>query len=79
MNLHVKPIGHGVFFFERGLIRPVVLTLSSVEIVKVPSHINITDTVLVNIIDRIAEALGFDIPSAKGFSNMAEVLLKKGC
>jgi hypothetical protein len=35
-------------------------------------------TVLVNIIDRIADALGFDIPSAKGFSNMAKVLLKGG-
>ena len=34
-------------------------------------------TALFNI-DRIADALGFDIPSAKGFSNMAEVLLKRG-
>ncbi|MGD9088897.1 MAG: hypothetical protein PVI38_10415 [Desulfobacterales bacterium] len=35
-------------------------------------------TALFNMIDRIADALGFDIPSAKGFSNMAEVLLKRG-
>ena len=35
-------------------------------------------TALFNIIDRIADALGFDIPSEKGFANMAEVLLKRG-
>ncbi|MBW2516353.1 MAG: hypothetical protein JRE88_06185 [Deltaproteobacteria bacterium] len=35
-------------------------------------------TVLFNIIDRIADALGFDIPSPKGFASMAEVLLKRG-
>jgi alkylhydroperoxidase family enzyme len=33
---------------------------------------------LFNIIDRIADSLGFEIPSAKGFANMAEVLLKRG-
>ncbi len=35
-------------------------------------------TVLFNIIDRIADSLGFAIPSAKSFANMAEVLLKRG-
>ena len=35
-------------------------------------------TVLFSIIDRIADALGFDIPSERGFANMAEVLLKRG-
>ena len=35
-------------------------------------------TSLFNIIDRIADALEFDIPSAKGFAKMAEVLLKRG-
>jgi uncharacterized peroxidase-related enzyme len=35
-------------------------------------------TALFNIIDRIADALGFDIPSDSGFANMAEVLLKRG-
>ncbi len=35
-------------------------------------------TVLFNIIDRIADALGFAIPSESGFASMAEVLLKRG-
>ncbi len=35
-------------------------------------------TVLFSIIDRIADALGFAIPSESGFANMAEVLLKRG-
>ena len=35
-------------------------------------------TVLFSIIDRIADALGFAIPSAEGFDSMAEVLLKRG-
>lgn len=35
-------------------------------------------TVLFNIIDRIADSLGFEIPSASGFASMAEVLLKRG-
>lgn len=35
-------------------------------------------TVLFSIIDRIADALGFDIPSESGFANMAEGLLKRG-
>jgi alkylhydroperoxidase family enzyme len=35
-------------------------------------------TVLFNIIDRIADALGFAIPSKSGFASMAEILLKRG-
>ena len=35
-------------------------------------------TVLFNIIDRIADSLGYAIPSANGFASMAEVLLKRG-
>ena len=35
-------------------------------------------TALFNIIDRIADSLGFEIPSAKGLDKMADVLLKKG-
>ena len=35
-------------------------------------------TALFNIIDRIADSLGFEIPSKSGFANMAEVLLKRG-
>jgi alkylhydroperoxidase family enzyme len=35
-------------------------------------------TVAFNIIDRIADALGFEIPTSKGFANMADVLLKRG-
>jgi alkylhydroperoxidase family enzyme len=35
-------------------------------------------TVLFNIIDRIADSFGFEIPSASGFAGMAEVLLKRG-
>ena len=35
-------------------------------------------TALFNIIDRIADALGFNIPSEEGFAGMAEVLLKRG-
>jgi alkylhydroperoxidase family enzyme len=31
-----------------------------------------------NIIDRIADSLGFEIPTSSGFANMAEVLLKRG-
>ena len=33
---------------------------------------------LFSIIDRIADALGFAIPSQRGFESMAEVLLKRG-
>ena len=35
-------------------------------------------TVAFNIIDRIADALGFEIPTTEGFANMADVLLKRG-
>jgi alkylhydroperoxidase family enzyme len=35
-------------------------------------------TVAFNIIDRIADALGFEIPTSDGFANMADVLLKRG-
>lgn len=35
-------------------------------------------TVAFNIIDRIADALGFEIPTSEGFANMADVLLKRG-
>ena len=35
-------------------------------------------TVLFNIMDRIADSLGFEIPSAEGFARVAEVLLKRG-
>ena len=35
-------------------------------------------TVLFNIIDRIADSLGFEIPTAEGFARAADVLLKKG-
>jgi alkylhydroperoxidase family enzyme len=35
-------------------------------------------TVAFNIIDRIADSLGFDIPTSKGYANMADVLLKRG-
>jgi uncharacterized peroxidase-related enzyme len=35
-------------------------------------------TVLFNIMDRIADSLGFEIPSAKGFARAADVLLKRG-
>ena len=35
-------------------------------------------TVLFNIMDRIADSLGFEIPTAKGFARAADVLLKKG-
>ena len=35
-------------------------------------------TALFNIIDRIADSLGFAIPSAKSFASMAGVLLKRG-
>jgi alkylhydroperoxidase family enzyme len=35
-------------------------------------------TVLFNIMDRIADALEFAIPSKSGFASMAEVLLKRG-
>lgn len=35
-------------------------------------------TVLFNIMDRIADSLGFEIPSAEGFARAAEVLLKRG-
>lgn len=51
------------------IIRPVVYKIYFAGIVKVASHIHI---------DRIADALGFDIPSESGFANMAEVLLKRG-
>ncbi len=35
-------------------------------------------TVLFNIMDRIADSLGFEIPTAKGFARAADVLLKRG-
>jgi alkylhydroperoxidase family enzyme len=35
-------------------------------------------TVAFNIIDRIADSFGFDIPTSKGYANMADVLLKRG-
>ena len=35
-------------------------------------------TVLFNIMDRIADSLGFEIPTAKGFARAAGVLLKRG-
>ena len=35
-------------------------------------------TVLFNIMDRIADSLGFEIPTAEGFSRAADVLLKRG-
>ncbi len=35
-------------------------------------------TVLFNIMDRIADSLGFEIPTAEGFAKAAEVLLKRG-
>ena len=35
-------------------------------------------TALFNIIDRIADSLGFAIPSKSGFEGMADVLLKRG-
>jgi alkylhydroperoxidase family enzyme len=35
-------------------------------------------TVLFNIMDRIADSLGFEIPSAEGFARVADVLLKRG-
>lgn len=35
-------------------------------------------TVAFNIIDRIADSLGFEIPTSNGFASMAEVLLKRG-
>jgi uncharacterized peroxidase-related enzyme len=38
----------------------------------------ITVTAAFNIVDRIADALGFEIPSAAGFARSAETLLKRG-
>jgi len=35
-------------------------------------------TVLFNIMDRIADSLGFEIPTAEGFARAAEMLLKRG-
>ena len=35
-------------------------------------------TVLFNILDRIADSLGFEIPTAQGFARAADVLLKRG-
>jgi uncharacterized peroxidase-related enzyme len=35
-------------------------------------------TVLFNIMDRIADSLGFEIPTAEGFARAADVLLKRG-
>jgi len=35
-------------------------------------------TVLFNIMNRIADSLGFEIPTAKGFARAADVLLKRG-
>ncbi len=35
-------------------------------------------TVVFNMIDRIADALGFEIPTPTGFAKMADVLLKRG-
>ena len=35
-------------------------------------------TVAFNIMDRIADSLGFEIPTSSGFASMAEVLLKRG-
>ena len=35
-------------------------------------------TVAFNIIDRIADSLGFAIPTAKSFARAADVLLKRG-
>ena len=35
-------------------------------------------TVLFNIMDRIADSLGFEIPTAEGFARAADVLLKWG-
>ncbi len=35
-------------------------------------------TVLFNIMDRIADSLGFEIPTAEGFARAAGVLLKRG-
>ena len=35
-------------------------------------------TVLFNIMDRIADSLGFEIPTAEGFAKAAEILLKRG-
>ena len=35
-------------------------------------------TVLFNIMDRIADSLGFEIPSAQGFARAAGVILKRG-
>lgn len=35
-------------------------------------------TVLFNIMDRIADSLGFEIPTVEGFSRAADVLLKRG-
>ena len=34
--------------------------------------------VLFNIMDRIADSLGFEIPTAEGFARAADVLLKRG-
>jgi uncharacterized peroxidase-related enzyme len=35
-------------------------------------------TVLFNIMDRIADSLGFEIPTAEGFARAADVMLKRG-
>jgi uncharacterized peroxidase-related enzyme len=35
-------------------------------------------TALFNVMDRIADSLGFEIPSAKGFARAAGILLKRG-
>ncbi len=35
-------------------------------------------TVLFNILDRVADSLGFEIPTAQGFARAADVLLKRG-
>ncbi len=35
-------------------------------------------TVAFNIIDRIADSMGFEIPTSRGFASMADVLLKRG-
>jgi alkylhydroperoxidase family enzyme len=35
-------------------------------------------TVLFNILDRISDSLGFEIPTAQGFARAADVLLKRG-